>query len=201
MEQKIETLLLQILPKAGVRPTATSSTPNEVIVRPRTVVAAAQDRESPSMADFAAMQVALEELQAAKDKQQQELEEQQGKMEAVESRNKQLQDKMAALEKRVPDGDCEPSDMVTAGGGQVLQRKLEVKEDLDTFWERKEKAASAGDQGTLTPAEHQAETRDTRARVDDVENRVDFVEAQLASLTQRQAGKQGGFSQRGRHHR
>ncbi|CAN0443935.1 unnamed protein product, partial [Ectocarpus fasciculatus] len=84
------------------------------------------------MADFAAIQAALEELQAAKDKQD-------AKIEAVESRNKQLRDKVAAMEKRAPDGDCEPCDMVNAGGGQVLQRKLEVKEDLDTFWERKEK--------------------------------------------------------------
>ncbi|CAM9974691.1 unnamed protein product [Ectocarpus fasciculatus] len=193
-EEKIEILLLEILPEADIRPAASSSTPKEVIVRPPTIVAAAQDRESPSMADFAAMQAALEELQAAKDKQE-------AKIEAVESRNKQLQDKMAAMEKRVPDDDCEPCDMVNTGGGQVLQRKLEVKEDLDTFWERKEKAASAGDQGTLTPAEHQAETRYTRARVDDVENRVDFVEAQLAARSDRQAGKKWGFSRRGHHRR
>ncbi|CAM9967402.1 unnamed protein product [Ectocarpus fasciculatus] len=193
-EEKIEILLLEILPEADIRPAASSSTPKEVIVRPPTIVAAAQDRESPSMADFAAMQAALEELQAAKDKQD-------AKIEAVESRNKQLRDKVAAMEKKEPDGDCEPCDMVNAGGGQVLQRKLEVKEDLDSFWERKEKAASAGDQGTLTPAEHQAETRYTRARVDDVENRVDFVEAQLAARSDRQAGKKWGFSRRGRHRR
>ena len=50
-------------------------------------------------------------------------------------------------------------------------------------------SASAGDQGTLAPAEHQAETRETRARVDEVDNRVDFVEAQVAALAQQQAGK------------
>ncbi|CAN0442670.1 unnamed protein product, partial [Ectocarpus fasciculatus] len=71
---------------------------------------------------------------------------------------------MSAMEKRVPEGDCEPGDMVNAGG-QVLQKKLETKEDLKTFWHRKENEAGARGQGTLTPAEHQAETRETRARV------------------------------------
>ncbi|CAN0292431.1 unnamed protein product, partial [Ectocarpus fasciculatus] len=44
---------------------------------------------------------------------------------------------MSAMEKRVPEGDCEPGDMVNAAGGQVLQKKLETKEDLKTFWHRK----------------------------------------------------------------
>ncbi|CAN0129899.1 unnamed protein product, partial [Ectocarpus fasciculatus] len=39
------------------------------------------------------------------------------------------------------------------------------------------------------PAEHQGETRETRARVDEVDNRVDYVEAQVAALAQQQAGK------------
>ena len=50
-------------------------------------------------------------------------------------------------------------------------------------------SAGARDQETLTPAEHQGETRETRARVDEVDNRVDFVEAQVAALAQQQAGK------------
>ncbi|CAM9346554.1 unnamed protein product [Ectocarpus sp. 12 AP-2014] len=207
IKQKIEVLLLEILPEADIRPVATSSTPKEVIVRSLPVVAPVHDSELPPRAEFATIQAALEalkfdretqqaeleELQAAKDKQQEELK-------AMGSANKKLQRKVATLEKRVPDGDGEPGDRVNAGGGQVLQQKLETKEDLETFWQRKENAAVARDQGTLTPAEHQAESRDTQARVDDVENRVDFVEAQLASLKQQQAGKKNGFSQRGRRH-
>ncbi|CAM9483769.1 unnamed protein product [Ectocarpus sp. 12 AP-2014] len=192
-EHKIKVLLLEVLPEADDRPAATSSTPKEVIVRSPPVGAATQDRELPSMADFAAMQLELAALKSAKDKQQAELEEQQAKIEAVESRNKQLRDKMSAMEKRVPDRDSEPCDRVNAGGGHVLQKKLEMKEDLDTFWQRKKNAAGAGDQGILTPAEHQAETRDTRARVDDVDDRVDSVEAQLAALKKQQAGKKKGF--------
>ncbi|CAN0057944.1 unnamed protein product, partial [Ectocarpus sp. 6 AP-2014] len=189
--QQMAVLLLEILPEADIRHAVTSSLPKEVIVKSLPVVGAAHDSGLPSMADFAALQAAVEELK---------------------SDNKQLRDKVAAIEKRVPDGDCEPGDRVNAGGGQVLQKKLEIKEDLETFWQRKENAASAGDQGILTPAEHQAETRDTRARVNDVDDRVDFLEEQLAALEQLQAGKtkheawypndnKKGFSQRGRHHR
>ncbi|CAN0149300.1 unnamed protein product, partial [Ectocarpus fasciculatus] len=72
-------------------------------------------------------QAELEELQAAKDEQQEELK-------AMGSANEKLQRKVAAMEKRVPEGDCEPGDMVNAGGGQVLQKKLETKQDLKTFW-------------------------------------------------------------------
>ncbi|CAN0445162.1 unnamed protein product, partial [Ectocarpus fasciculatus] len=61
------------------------------------------------------------ELQAAKDEQQEELI-------AMGSANEKLQRKMSAMEKRVPEGDCEPGDMVNAGGGQVLQKKLETKQ-------------------------------------------------------------------------
>ncbi|CAN0549150.1 unnamed protein product [Ectocarpus sp. 12 AP-2014] len=107
---------------------------------------------------------------------------------------------MAAMKRRVPEGAYEPCDRVNAGGGKVLQLKLEIKKDLEIFWERKETAAGARDQGILTPAEHQAETRDTRARVDDIDDRVDFMEARLAALEQQQAGKKTGFSQRGRRH-
>ncbi|CAM9482847.1 unnamed protein product [Ectocarpus sp. 12 AP-2014] len=188
-EQKIEALVLEILPEADRRPAATSSTPKEVMVRSPPVAAAAHDSASPSIADFASMQAALEtqraeldELHAAKDKQQEELK-------AMGSANQKLQRKMSAMEKRVPEGDSEPCDRVNAGGGQVLQQKLEMKEDLKKFWQRKENAAGAGDQGILTPAEHQAETRDTRARVDDVDDRVDFVEARLAALEQQQVRK------------
>ncbi|CAN0301620.1 unnamed protein product, partial [Ectocarpus fasciculatus] len=49
----------------------------------------------------------LEELQAAKDEQQEELK-------AMGSANEKLQRKMSAMEKRVPEGDCEPGDMVNA---------------------------------------------------------------------------------------
>ncbi|CAM9871247.1 unnamed protein product [Ectocarpus sp. 12 AP-2014] len=181
-EQKITVLLLEILPEADIKPAATSSTPKEVIVQPLAVAGAPQDSGLPSMTDFAALQAAVE---------------------ALKSDNKRLRDKVAAIEKRVPDGDCEPGDRVNAGvgGGQVLQQKLEIKGDLETFWQRKENAAGAGDRGILTPAEHQAETRDTRARVDDVDDRVDFLEAQLAAVKQLQAGNRNGFSQRGRRHR
>ncbi|CAM9513646.1 unnamed protein product [Ectocarpus sp. 12 AP-2014] len=202
---------MKILPEGAFRPATSSSAPMEVIIRSPPVVAAAHDGGLPSIADFAAIraelaalksakdkqQAELEELQAAKDNQQEDLEEQQAKIEAVESRNKQLREKVAAMEKRVPEGDCEPCDRVNTGGGQVLQKKLEMKEDLDTFWQRKENA----DRGILTPAEHQAETRDTRARVDGVDDRVDFVEARLAALEQQEAGKKKGFSQHGRRHR
>ncbi|CAM9165894.1 unnamed protein product, partial [Ectocarpus sp. 4 AP-2014] len=51
-----------------------------------------------------------------------------------------------------------------------------MEEDLETFWQRKEDAAPARDPGILTPTDHQAKTRDTRARVDDVDDRVDFME-------------------------
>ncbi|CAM9255072.1 unnamed protein product [Ectocarpus sp. 13 AM-2016] len=267
-EQKIKVLLQQVLPEADVRPAATSSTPKTVIVRSPPVVAPVHDGRLPSIADFAALQIAVEELQAANDRQQEELEEQQAKIEAVESRNKQLRDQMAAMEKRVPEGAYEPGDRVNAGGRQVLQQKLETKEDLGTFWKRKENAggytlmqlgvsrnrlsnyshpskrgsvdgswqpfglggyvqsfsrslpdfvvlswntrarregcgkAGLGGQGILTPAEHQAETRDTRALVNDVDDRVDFVEARLDALfEQQQAGKKQGFSQRRRRHR
>ncbi|CAN0308493.1 unnamed protein product, partial [Ectocarpus fasciculatus] len=73
------------------------------------------------------------------------------------------------------------------GGGQVLQKKLETKQDRKTFWHRKENEAGARDQETLTPAEHQAETRETRVRVDEVDSRVDYVEAEVAALKQQQA--------------
>ncbi|CAM9745369.1 unnamed protein product, partial [Ectocarpus fasciculatus] len=56
------------------------------------------------MADFAAIKAALEELQADKDKQQEELK-------AMRSANEDLQRKMSAMEKRVSEGDCEPGDM------------------------------------------------------------------------------------------
>ncbi|CAM9150683.1 unnamed protein product [Ectocarpus sp. 8 AP-2014] len=207
-DQKIEILLLKILPPADIRPAATSSTPKEVTVQAPAVVAAAHDSGLPSMAEFTALQAAVEALTSVKDKQQAELEalksdkeKQQAKIEAMDSRNKELRDQVATLEKRVPDGDCEPCDTVNAGGGQVLKQKLEIKEDLETFWQRKETAAAARDEGTLTLAEHQVETRDTRARVDDVDDRVDFMEARLAALEQQQAGKKKGFSQRGRRHR
>ncbi|CAM9404647.1 unnamed protein product [Ectocarpus sp. 12 AP-2014] len=206
-EEKIEVLLLEILPEADRRPAATSSTPKEVVVRSPVVVAATHDSGLPSMSDFAALQAKvdalkfdketqqaeLEELQAAKDRQQEELK-------AMQSADEKLQRKMSVMEKRVPEGDSEPCDRVNAGG-KVLQKKLETKEDLETFWQRKENAAVAGDQGTLTPAEHQAETRDTRARVDDVDHRADFMEARLAALEQQQAGKKKSLSQHGRRHR
>lgn len=42
--------------------------------------------------------------------------------------------------------------------------------------------ASATDRRTLIPDEHQAETRNTQARVHEVDNRVDVLEAQVAAL-------------------
>ncbi|CAN0057297.1 unnamed protein product [Ectocarpus sp. 6 AP-2014] len=123
-EQKIEVLVLEIFPEADTRPAVTLSTPKEVIVRSPPVVTPAHEGGLPSRAEFTAMQAALkalkfdretqqaelEELHAAKDKQQEDLEEQLAKIEAVESRNKQLREKVAAMEKRVPEGDCEPCD-------------------------------------------------------------------------------------------
>ncbi|CAN0443666.1 unnamed protein product, partial [Ectocarpus sp. 12 AP-2014] len=110
----IEVLLQQVLPEADMRPAATSSMPKKVIVRSPPVVVPVHDGRLLSVADFAALQaavealrlnkethqIAVEELQAANDRQQEELEEQQAKIEAVESRNKQLRDQMAAMEKR-----------------------------------------------------------------------------------------------------
>ncbi|CAN0327799.1 unnamed protein product, partial [Ectocarpus fasciculatus] len=49
-EEKIEILLLEILPEADARPAATSSTPKEVIVRSPPVVAPAHDGGLPSRA-------------------------------------------------------------------------------------------------------------------------------------------------------
>ncbi|CAM9230442.1 unnamed protein product, partial [Ectocarpus sp. 13 AM-2016] len=119
--QQIAVLLLEILPEADIRPAATSSTPKEVIVQPLAVVEAPHDSGLPSMTDFAALQASVE---------------------ALKSDIKPLRDKVAAIEKRVPDGDCEPGDRVNAGGGQVLQQKREMREELNTFWQRKENAGA-----------------------------------------------------------
>ncbi|CAM9783700.1 unnamed protein product [Ectocarpus fasciculatus] len=62
IKQKIEVLLLEILPGAIIGPVGTSSTPKKVIVQSPPVVAPVHDSELPSMADFAAIQAALEEL-------------------------------------------------------------------------------------------------------------------------------------------
>ncbi|CAM9801829.1 unnamed protein product, partial [Ectocarpus sp. 12 AP-2014] len=73
-EQKpIEVLLLEVLPEADSRPAATPSTPKEVIVRSRAVLAPAHDGGLPLMADSAAMRAELAALKSAKDKQQAEL--------------------------------------------------------------------------------------------------------------------------------
>ncbi|CAM9609772.1 unnamed protein product [Ectocarpus fasciculatus] len=75
IEQKIEVLLLEILPETDIRPVATSSTPKEVIVRSPPGVAPVHDSEFPSRAEFAAIQAALEALTFDRETQQAELEE------------------------------------------------------------------------------------------------------------------------------
>ncbi|CAN0346605.1 unnamed protein product [Ectocarpus fasciculatus] len=85
--EQVVILLLEILTEADIRPAAKSSTPKEGIVRSPRVVAPAHDGGLPSMADFAAIKAALEELQADKDKQQEELK-------AMRSANEDLQRKV-----------------------------------------------------------------------------------------------------------
>ncbi|CAN0559730.1 unnamed protein product, partial [Ectocarpus sp. 12 AP-2014] len=120
--QKIEVLLLEILPEAGNRPVATSNTPKEAIVRSPVVAAAAHDSGLPSRGEFAAMQAALEALKFDRETQQAELEElqaakkkQQEELKAMRSANKKLQRKVVNLEKHVPAPDCEPDDSVDVG--------------------------------------------------------------------------------------
>ncbi|CAM9661729.1 unnamed protein product [Ectocarpus fasciculatus] len=159
--QKIEVLLLEILPEAGSRPVATSSKPKEVIVRSPPVVAPVHDCGLPSRAEFAAMQAALEalkfdretqqaeleELQAAKDKQQEELK-------AMEKANKKLQRKVVNLEKHVPAPDSEPGDSVDSGGGLTLRRRVAVTETAEGFLDRaRDRAAAAADHHPVTASE------------------------------------------------
>ncbi|CAM9178057.1 unnamed protein product [Ectocarpus sp. 8 AP-2014] len=159
--QKIEVLLLEILPEAGNRPAATSNTRKEVIVGWPAVVAAAHDSGMPSREDFAAMQAALEalkfdretqqaeleELQAAKDKQQEELK-------AMRSANKKLQRKVVNLEKHAPALDGEPDDSVDVGGGLALRRRAAVTETAEGFLDRaRERAAAAADHHPVTVSE------------------------------------------------
>ncbi|CAM9613159.1 unnamed protein product [Ectocarpus fasciculatus] len=101
IEQKIEVLLLEIFPEADIRPAATSSTPKEVIFRSPPLVAPAHDSGLPSMADFAAMQAALDALKFDRDKHQEELEalksdkeKQREELKAVGSANEKLQRKV-----------------------------------------------------------------------------------------------------------
>ncbi|CAN0455602.1 unnamed protein product [Ectocarpus sp. 12 AP-2014] len=110
-EQKIEVLLLEILPEADIRPVETSITPKEVIVGSSSVVAPAHDSGVSSMVDLAAMQAALEALTSAKDKQQADLEaikadkeKQQAELEelqaAKDAQRAELEELQAANDKR-----------------------------------------------------------------------------------------------------
>ncbi|CAN0434930.1 unnamed protein product, partial [Ectocarpus fasciculatus] len=76
------------------------SPPKEVIVRSPPVVAPAQDSGLPSMADFAALQAAVDALKLDRETQQAELE-------AMGSANKKLQRKVKHLEKYAPELDNE----------------------------------------------------------------------------------------------
>lgn len=49
--------------------------------------------------------------------------------------------------------------------------------------------ASATDRRTLSPDEHQAETRNTQVHVHEVDNRVDALEEQFIALMERQRGE------------
>ncbi|CAN0163961.1 unnamed protein product [Ectocarpus fasciculatus] len=157
IEQKIEVLLLEILSESDVRPGATSSTPKEGVIRSPPLVAPAHDSGLPSMADFAAMQAALEalkfdrdkqqaeleELQAAKDTQQEELEaiksfkeKQQQELKAMGSANEKLQRKVQKLEKHVPEVENEPDGDVDHAGGLALRRRVAVTETAEGFLDR-----------------------------------------------------------------
>ncbi|CAM9603560.1 unnamed protein product, partial [Ectocarpus sp. 13 AM-2016] len=159
--QKIEVLLLEILPKVGNRPVATSNTPKEVIVRSPVVAAAAHDSGLPSREEFAAMQAALEALKFDRETQQAELEElqaaknkQQEELKAMRSANKKLQRKVVNLERHVPAPDCEPDDSVDVGGGLALRRRAAVTETAEGFLDRaRDRAAAAADHHPVTVSE------------------------------------------------
>ncbi|CAN0517757.1 unnamed protein product, partial [Ectocarpus sp. 12 AP-2014] len=159
--QKIEVLLLEILPEAGNRPVATSNTPKEAIVRSPVVAAAAHDSGLPSRGEFAAMQAALEALKFDRETQQAELEElqaakkkQQEELKAMRSANKKLQRKVVNLEKHVPAPDCEPDDSVDVGGGLGLRRRAAVTETAEGFLDRaRDRAAAAADHHPVTVSE------------------------------------------------
>ncbi|CAN0186483.1 unnamed protein product, partial [Ectocarpus sp. 12 AP-2014] len=104
IEQKMELLLPMILPRAVTRTSETSSTPKEVMVRSPSALAPTHDSRLPSMADIAALQVAVEALTSAKDKQRAELEvmrsakaTHQAELEALKSDKEAQQAELAAL--------------------------------------------------------------------------------------------------------
>ncbi|CAN0322810.1 unnamed protein product, partial [Ectocarpus fasciculatus] len=89
-------------------------------------------------------QAELEELQAAKDKQQDELK-------AMGSANKKLQLKVQKLEKHVPELDNEPDGDVDCGGGLALRRRVAVTETAEGFLDRaRDRAAGAADHHPVT---------------------------------------------------
>ncbi|CAB1113543.1 unnamed protein product [Ectocarpus sp. CCAP 1310/34] len=104
IKQKMEALLLEILPGADIRTSETSSTPKKVIVRSPPALAPTHDGRLPSMADIAALQAAVEVLTLAKDKQRAELEvmrsaqaTHQAELEALKSDKEEQQAELAAL--------------------------------------------------------------------------------------------------------
>ncbi|CAN0470718.1 unnamed protein product, partial [Ectocarpus sp. 8 AP-2014] len=104
IKQKMEVLLLEILPEADIRTSETSTTPKEVIVRSSPALAPTHDGRLPSMADIAALQSAVEALTSAKDKQRAELEvmrsdkaTHQAQLEALKSDKEEQQAKLAEL--------------------------------------------------------------------------------------------------------
>ncbi|CAM9751697.1 unnamed protein product [Ectocarpus sp. 4 AP-2014] len=103
IQQKME-VLLAVLPEANIRPVATSSTPKEVIDRSPPAFVPIDDGKSPSMADIAALQAALEALTSAKDTQRAELEvmrsdnaTHQTELEALKSDKEEQQAELSAL--------------------------------------------------------------------------------------------------------
>ncbi|CAN0057169.1 unnamed protein product [Ectocarpus sp. 6 AP-2014] len=104
IKQKIEVLLLEMLPEADIRTSETSISPKGVIVRSPPALAPTHDGRLPSMADIAALQAAVEALTSAKDKQRAELEvmrsdkaTHQAEFEALKSDKEEQQAELAAL--------------------------------------------------------------------------------------------------------
>ncbi|CAN0209967.1 unnamed protein product, partial [Ectocarpus fasciculatus] len=187
IKQKIEVLLLEILPGAVIGPVGTSSTPKKVVVQSPPVVAPVHDSELPSMADFAAIQAALEELQAAKETQRAELEELQAakekheeELKAMGSANKKLQCKVKHLEKYAPELDSEPDGDVDMEGGLALRRRVAVTETAEGFLDRaRDRAAGAADHHPVTvfqqrefEALQDEKHRDHEARLTELEGEI-----------------------------
>ncbi|CAM9449685.1 unnamed protein product [Ectocarpus sp. 8 AP-2014] len=194
-EQKIEVLLLEILPEADIKPAATPSTPKEVIIRSPPVVAPAHDGGLPSMADFAAMRAELAALKSAKDKQQAEMEatksdretqqaELQAELERLTSAKDELERKVKKLEKHVPEVDSEPDDDVDFADGLALRRRVAVTETAEGFLDRaRDRAARAGDHHPVTVAEQREYEALQNEKHREHEARLRELEGQISKAT------------------